>query len=89
MAPGITLIGTLFYGVSVLVFLVTVYANMEGNRVTATRLVFHDIRRDMRREPLHRVWWRAFRIAMGWRTPPALRRDNVTYMRAPRDTRRA
>lgn len=61
-----TFVGSMFCGVAIFLFLFTIYANVEGNRISATRHVFHDIRRDMKRHPAHRVWWRAFRIAMGW-----------------------
>ena len=82
-----TFVSSLFCGVAIFTLLVTIYSHVEGNRVTATRHVFHDIRREMRRQPAHKVWWRAFRIAMGWHksershTP---RRNNVTVISAPR-----
>ncbi len=67
MSPDLTFVGSLFCGVSVFVLLFTIYVHVEGNRVAATRFVFHDIRREMKQHPLHKVWWRAFRIAMGRR----------------------
>ena len=82
----------MFCGVAVFVLLFTIYAHVEGNRVTATRFVFQDIRREMRQHPVHKVWWRAFRIAMGWHRRDRnrrSRRSNVTVISAPRYSKSA
>lgn len=92
MSPGMTLVSSVFCGVAVFVLLFTIYAHVEGNRVTATRFAFHDIRREMRNHPVHKVWWRAFRIAMGWRRHDrnrSTRRNNVTVISAHRYTKSA
>lgn len=52
--------------VAALVLFLAVYTHSEGNRVTATRFVYEDIRRELGHQPRYRVWWRAFKIAMGW-----------------------
>ncbi len=62
-----TFIGWVLCGIAIFFALLAIYSHMEGNRVSATRFVFHDIRRDMGSHPSHKVWWKAFCIAMGWR----------------------
>ena len=92
MSPSMTFVSSMFCGVAVFVLLFTIYAHVEGNRVTATRHAFLDIRRDMRQHPVHRVWWRAFRIAMGWRKHDhthTSRRNNVTVISAAQFRKRA
>jgi hypothetical protein len=87
-----TFVSATFFGVAVFVLLFTIYAHVEGNRVTATRRAFHDIRRDMRQHPVHKVWWRAFRMAMGWKRRDRhrnLRRNNVTVISAAQFRKRA
>lgn len=65
-------------GTAVLFVMLAVYTHMEGNRWTALRFVYDDIRRDMGKSSRHRVMWRAFRIVMGWQKRPlADRHSNV------------
>ena len=92
MSPGMTFLSSIFCGVAVFAFLFTIYAHVEGNRVTATRHAYHDIRRDMRNHPVHKVWWRAFRMAMGWRRRDRHRvsqRNNVTVITSARYSKSA
>ena len=66
-------------GVAALLLALAIYTHSEGNRISATRFVYHDIRREMGHYPRHKVWWRAFNIAMGWyRHPHSSRRATVT-----------
>ena len=78
-------LGWMLSGIAIFLFLLAIYSRLEGNRLSAARFVFHDIRRDMGRFPIHRVWWRAFSIAMGWRRrrhSHGTHRANVTSIRA-------
>ena len=63
----------LLCGIALLIVLTTLYSHSEGNRISATRFVYHDIRREMGHRPKRLVWWRAFNIAMGWRLRPGQR----------------
>ena len=79
MTETFTTVDWAMCGTVCLLILASIYAHVEGNRVTATRFVYHDIRREMGHLPRRTVWWRAFCIAMGWRKRPgASRRNNVT-----------
>ncbi len=67
MSEGLTAVDLMLFVVAALVVLGAVYTHAEGNRVTAIRFVYDDIRREMGHHPRHKVLWRAFNIAMGWR----------------------
>ena len=82
----------MFCGVAVVALLLTIYVHVEGNRVTATRHAYLDIRREMLQHPAHKVWWRAVRMAMGWRKRDrnrGSRRNNVTVISAGQYRKRA
>lgn len=72
MSEGFTFVDWAFCGVAVAVLLIAIYTHAEGNRVSATRFVYDDIRREMGHYPRHKVWWRAFGIAMGWHSRPSM-----------------
>lgn len=76
MSQGLTLVEWSLCGIAALALFAALYTHAEGNRVTATRFVYHDIRREMGHHPQYRVWWRAFQIAMGWRKRAGSRRRN-------------
>ena len=74
--------------VAILVVACAIYTHLEGNRFTATRFVYHDIRREMGNHPRRVVLWRAFNIAMGWRRRPSSRSGTANTMNIDRFARK-
>ena len=79
MSEGFTAVDWSLCAIAVIVVFTAIYTHSEGNRVSATRFVYHDIRREMANHPRRIVLWRAFNIAMGWRKRPGSgKRNKVT-----------
>lgn len=78
MSESFTFVDWTMCAVAILAVACAIYTHSEGNRFTATRFVYHDIRREMGNHPRRVVLWRAFNIAMGWRKRPGSKRARVT-----------
>lgn len=68
MSEAFTVVDWALCGAAALVLFLVVYTHSEGNRVSATRFVYEDIRRELGHQPRYQVLWRALTIAMGWQT---------------------